>query len=114
MSDILSKDPGLLGPFPIIDDLFYCISLLIPTIIERLEPPISLQSTSPALVCHDHRARGQISYEDIKKGCNTATYLTDFDDTISLSFIILILHHLIHSCMILSHSILPYDIRIRC
>jgi hypothetical protein len=49
MSDILSKDAGLLGPFPFIVDLFCYIPLPSPTIIEKLEPPISLQSTSPAL-----------------------------------------------------------------
>jgi hypothetical protein len=34
---------------------------------------------------------GQKACEDIKKGCDTATYLIDFDDTVSFSFIILIL-----------------------
>jgi hypothetical protein len=110
------KGPWFIGSFPITVDLFCYISLPIPTIIERLEAPISLLSISPAPapVYHYQRVVGQKSYEEVEKGCNTATYLTDFDDTISFSSTLLILHHLIHSCMILSHSILPYDIRIRC
>jgi hypothetical protein len=91
MSDILSKDPGLSGAFPFIDDLFYYISPPILTTIERLELPISPLFTSLAPVCHRRRVVGQKACEDIKKGCNTATYITDFDDLISLSFSLLIL-----------------------
>jgi len=77
MSDILSKDLALLGPFRFIVDLFGYISLLIPTTIEKLELLISLLSISPAPVCHNKRVLGQMWYEDVEKGCNFATYLID-------------------------------------